>query len=362
MFDKIPVLFWLVIAIAAAAYAPGRYLYKHLVHAPSRRDITRPPVDLSWRSSAHLARNLFTLLALFGLALFIFTPAAKRFANSPAFWPVLCGAGGVWALSTVARGFASGQIQPLARGFYNIYERQTQPKRFWASIVWNMFSGCALLWFAYDFIDKSPAEIAQEHHRRGELDQANSAYSEAIRLNFDDADSLYNRGLVFEQLANRPRAIEDYSAAIGLRPRDPDAYLHRGQMFFDTDKFDEAVADFTRAHELDPKSPWPLAYRGLAFAWKQDRKRAEKDFETIRKIDPANLIMLHGEAILSEDAGDLNAAVNHLTAVLEQEPHDIGALRTRSQILWQLGDEDKSMADDKKARELESLHAKQQAK
>jgi len=144
MLPDVPVRVWLLIAFAAVAFRPFQYIIRHLTHSRSRRDITQPPVDLGWRTSAQFIRSASILAILIGLSIFIFTPAAEQFARSPALLPILLAGCGVWALFTVAKGLASGQIEPFIRGNYRTYERGAEPKRFWASLAWNSFwESCA---------------------------------------------------------------------------------------------------------------------------------------------------------------------------------------------------------------------------
>lgn len=93
---------------------------------------------------------LLLLFAFIGL-----TRAGKQLAQSPSFWLILLFAGGVWALFTVVQGLARGQIQPFARGFYNTYRREQEPKRFWASVTWNALFGCFSLWIAVQMLNEA---------------------------------------------------------------------------------------------------------------------------------------------------------------------------------------------------------------
>lgn len=316
MFDDVPLRVWLLIAIAAAAFTPARYVYRHIAHSPSRRDITQPAEDLSWRTSGQFVRSLSILTALLAVAIFIFTPTAEEFASSPRFWPILLAIFGAWAVLTVVQGFATGRIEPLVRGFYHTYERHVHPKRYWASMGWNAALGCLFVWFAYQVNEDASAQIFADrcvnatdvHH----LQQQLSACDELIRL----------------------------------RPDDPDAYFDRGLIFLEAGAFDEAVADFTRAHELDPGDPWPLANRGIAFAWKKNHVGAEKDFDAVRSRDPSNPVMLRGEAILKMHSGDLKGAVDLITASMARDPDNRWAVRTRSELYWELGEHEKSREDD----------------
>jgi len=396
MFDEIPIRFWLLIAIATVAFVPARYVFKHIVHAPSRRDITQPPEDLGWRTSGQFARSASILAMLVGLAIFIFTPPAEQFARSPSFFPILAGGCGAWALFTVPRGLVSGQIQPFIRGNYDTYERGAQPKRFWASLAWNSFFGILCLWIAFTMTEQTAVDSCFEfgkdysppdrisacsklisrpdetgddlaealasrgsaYHRMADYRHAIADYTAAIRLDPRDYYSFYNRALAYGEIGERERAIADYGSAIRVSPRDGDAYLNRGLIYLDTGRFDQAVADFTRAHELDPKRAWPLANRGITYAWKKDRARANQDFQLVRTIDPTNPVMLRGEALLALDAGDPGKAVTRLSESLERDPDNIWALRLRAEVYLQLGETAKSWADSDRVDQLRRAKAK----
>jgi tetratricopeptide (TPR) repeat protein len=250
---------------------------------------------------------------LLGLAFIRFTSAGKRLAEQPSFWSLVMLGIGCWALFTVVQGFSKGRIEPFSRGFYNSYERGTQPKRFWASMSWNTLFGCLFLWLAFAASRGEMAPAAQHH--------------------------------CYDEQSTAEAAIGACSEFVRLHPDDADAYLDRGGVFLSKMRLDEAVADFTRAHELDPSSLWPLADRGIAYAWKNDRARADQDFEDVRKIDPANPILLHGQAILSMNSGDLETAIDALTKALQVNPRDGWALQTRADAYQQAGDFAEAQAD-----------------
>jgi tetratricopeptide (TPR) repeat protein len=394
MFDEIPVRVWLLVAIAAIAYAPARYAFQHMVASRSRRDITQPPVDLSWRTSGNFVRSVSILAGLAGLAVFIFTPAAERFARSPSFWPILFACIGAWAIYTVPMGLVTGAVRPFLNGIHATYSRHEHPRRFWASLIWNAVLGALCLGFAYPMYadelerplenrcyadrkaysaqeklaacnelianrERSDSDFADlvlargnAHYRLKNYPRALADYDEAIRLDARDSSSYFNRGLVYEELGDTRRALLNYGEVIRLKPNDPDPYLNRGLIFLDTARFDEAVADFSRARELDKDSIWPLANRGISYAWKRDRVRAENDFKAVRAIDPSNPVLLRGEALLALDGGDPNTAVERLSESLKRDPDNIWALRMRAEVYLQLGETEKSWADSDRVDQL----------
>ena len=362
MFDDIPIHFWLLIGIGVLAYPSARYAARHIANSPSRYEITQARPDLSWRTSAQLLQSLVILGLLAGLAIFIFTPAAEGIARSPKFWPALIVTLGVWSLYTVSAGLISGRIEPMIKGLSDTYERELQPKRYWASLIWNGTLGILLLWVAYQTSNEASADAAwdqcfdgrprtTEAARSACIDRI-AAYDDKIRRDPTDYALRHNRGLVHRRLGNNPKASEDFSAAIRLQPDDPDAYLERGLIYLESQKLEEAILDFGRAHELDPKDPWALANRGVAYAWNQDEAKAEKDFAAAHAIDPSNVVVLRGRAVLSMQKGDLQTAVTYLSAALQRDPDNEWALRTRAWHFRQLGEPEKAQADEDRLRQL----------
>ena len=316
MFD-VPAQVWILIAIGAIAFAPARYVFRHLIHSPSRRDITLPAEDLSWRTTADFIRSLTILSVLGGLAIFIFTSTAEEFAQSPRLVPILAAVFGAWALFTVALGFANGRIELLMKGFYDTFERHSHPNRFWASMGWNASLGFLMLWIALQANKDATAEIVAD----------NCIQAKDI-----------------QQLEQQLSACDEF---VRRQPNDPDAYLYRGLIFLEVGWLDQAVADFTRAHQLAPKDPWAIANRGVAWAGR-NRANAEADFELVRSIDPSNPVMLRGEALLRKNAGDVPGAVERLSASLNRDPDNLWALRLRSELYWELGEQEKSIRDDRR--------------
>jgi tetratricopeptide (TPR) repeat protein len=319
--DSIPPQVWLVVLLATVGFGPASYVSRHVAHAVIKRDITQPPEDLSWRSNEQLYRCLAILAGLFAVGVFIFTPQAEEFARSDAFLPSLFGVVGGYALSTVAGGWRNRRIEPLLRGFSQIYDRDDQPLRYWASLSWNAIVGCALfavslgvmydnatprcddtddeeaLIEALETCDALLVENAQDkerradlladrgrvHHRLGNDDRALADYSDALVLEPADSYALYNRGLIYFRTGDLRRAIDDFSASLTLRPDNDDAYLNRGRAYLDRGNFEEAIQDFTTLYERDLDHPYALANRGIAHAWLGNGDLAERDFAGERR-------------------------------------------------------------------------------
>jgi len=131
-----PAQFWLAgVAIGVVVLVPATYVYRCVKHSPSRQEVGKLPQDLSWRSPAMLILCAAAIIALAGLAVFIFTPAFAEF--SWVLLPISIAVVATFPLYRVFQGFRTGHEKPIARGSFPSYNRSTQPKRYWASMIWN---------------------------------------------------------------------------------------------------------------------------------------------------------------------------------------------------------------------------------
>ncbi len=90
-----------------------------------------------------------------------------------------------------------------------------------------------------------------------EYDKAISLFSQAIRLDPENGEIYYGRGMVYDRARNFDKAIADYSEAIRLihvpGPELADAYNNRGISYGRKGDFDKAIADLTVAINRFPE-------------------------------------------------------------------------------------------------------------
>ena len=104
---------------------------------------------------------------------------------------------------------------------------------------------------AQDVYDKGVSLIDNEDY-----DSAITALNLAIRLDRNNADAYYYRGLAFKNKNNPDldQAISDLSEAIRLDPDNAaDAYNDRAEVYKEKRDLDQAIADYTEAIRLWPQ-------------------------------------------------------------------------------------------------------------
>jgi regulator of sirC expression with transglutaminase-like and TPR domain len=119
---------------------------------------------------------------------------------------------------------------------------------------------------------------------RGEGDSAIREFTEAIRLNPNNAEAYYYRGFVYGMNNDYERAIADFTQAIRLNPNNAEAYNYRGFSYGMKDDYKSAIADFTQAIRLNSNYAEAYYYRGLAYNMIGDIARANADEAKAREL------------------------------------------------------------------------------
>ena len=112
------------------------------------------------------------------------------------------------------------------------------------------------------------------------------AYTQAIKLNTDNALAYYNRGLAFYHLGNHTAALTDFHQTIKLRPDVVMPYRKRGLMYLYLRDYQGAIADFEQAARLTPDDPHVYLGKAAAQMLLGNISEAMPDFERAIALDP----------------------------------------------------------------------------
>ena len=190
-------------------------------------------------------------------------------------------------------------------------------------------------------------------------------YTEAIRINPEDAYAYYNRGNSHSSMGDLQLAIEDYTEAIRINPEDAYAYYKRcaiylseyERLWHDSDFVDRAINDHRQAIRIDP---YNSEARGLAI----DLAYASKDWPNKSDPDYAEAINLNPDLdidIRYEDVGrydeykdppnvigpfshDINL-IEHYSDEIEDNHQNVRAYILRGNVYRRLKDLTNSLGD-----------------
>ncbi len=113
------------------------------------------------------------------------------------------------------------------------------------------------------------------------LDSAVDTFTKSIQCDVNNADSHYQRGVIFLHYKLYSKAIIDFSKTIELDPYNYMALTNRGYIYLSKNQLTEADADFTQAIMLAPGEPFPYNNKALIFM------RQNKFAETLYYLNEA---------------------------------------------------------------------------
>jgi tetratricopeptide (TPR) repeat protein len=188
-------------------------------------------------------------------------------------------------------------------------------------------------------------------------DEAIAEYTEALRINPNNARAYYNRGLAYYTQKDYSRAIADYTQAIRLDPNYAAAYMGRGNAYRGKGDNDRAIADYTQAIRLDPNYAKTYYNRGLAYYYKNDYDRAIADYTQAIRLDPNYAAAYYNRGNAYRGKGDNDRAIADYTQAIRLNPNYVAAYVNRGNAYSGKGDNDRAIADYTQAIRLDPNYA-----
>jgi tetratricopeptide (TPR) repeat protein len=160
------------------------------------------------------------------------------------------------------------------------------------------------------------------YHDLGQHARAIEDYDQSIRLEPNDADTLYNRGNAYQALDQRARAIEDYDRAIRLNPGHVLAWNNRGNAYHDLGQYARAVEDLDQAIRLNPKLSIAFNNRGNGYYGLGQYARAIEDYDRALRLNSGDASVLKNRSHAKERLGDQAGARADRELAMKLEQRD----------------------------------------
>lgn len=173
----------------------------------------------------------------------------------------------------------------------------------------------------------------------GDVDGAERAYNEAIKLDPKLADAWFDLGNLMLARGRFSEAADTYERATGLAPADAQAWINLGHALMGLRKFDQAAAAFTTAAAHPPEAADAWNGLGAAFHAAGDRERALQAFTKAVEVRPDgaeglyNLGMALADAIEGTAAGRAryDDAIGRLEAFLASDAGKASPYRSNAE-------------------------------
>ena len=152
---------------------------------------------------------------------------------------------------------------------------------------------------------------------------------------FENALSLYYRGLAESSLGNTPKALEALTIAINKFHTANTNYLMnaRANINLESGNYDDAINDSNASLKIEPGKTEALLIRGTAHRQKEEYRKAIKDFETAIELEPdmGNTLLKRGECYQQMNRPE--EALADYSAYIEKDPKAIAGYYCRSKLL-----------------------------
>jgi Tfp pilus assembly protein PilF/predicted RNA methylase len=178
-----------------------------------------------------------------------------------------------------------------------------------------------------------------------ELSKAESHFRQASTIDPEDADFLFNLGVVLLRRGNSADAIRTLQSAAKRAPNDSDTYLHLGVALKRSNMDAEAEKSLRNAVTLDDRNG--DAYRELAELWREQGRMNRAYGASVKAVNhdgenPATRLT-HGRILF--DLGGLQDAIGEFEAALKAAPEDPEIMTYLARCNLGLGQTEKAISN-----------------
>jgi ankyrin repeat protein len=145
------------------------------------------------------------------------------------------------------------------------------------------------------------AKRAINHYMKNDFDGVIKEYTEAIRLDPNNAAYYDNRGSAYVHIGQHEQGISDLTVSIRLNPNNDSAYRFRGMAYSQLGNHAQAIKDLTESIRLNPNEHFSYISRGVAYSELRQNDKARSDFEKVISMNPGDEIIAFVNGLLGEE-------------------------------------------------------------
>lgn len=168
---------------------------------------------------------------------------------------------------------------------------------------------------AYVFRGKAQAQ-------RKELKAAILDFSEALKVDPEATDALYNRGAAYALNGQVSFALADFAHLLDLAPNDPDTLFYRAQIYMTQGKNEAALSDLSAVLGQHPEDVDSRMQRAGISIMLQRNEDAIADLTQLLKKDPTSPAALYNRGRAEMLKGDDAAAAADFAAAMQNRKNN----------------------------------------
>jgi lipoprotein NlpI len=163
---------------------------------------------------------------------------------------------------------------------------------------------------AYVFRGKAQAQ-------RNEIKAAIVDFSEALKVDPEATDALYNRAAAYAISGHNDYALADFAHLLDLAPNDPDTLFYRAQIYMNLGQKEAALSDLSMVLRQHPEDVDSRLQRAGLSIMLQRNEDAIADLDQLLKKDPKAPAVLYNRGRAEFLKGDAAAAADDFAAAMQ---------------------------------------------
>jgi YVTN family beta-propeller protein len=184
--------------------------------------------------------------------------------------------------------------------------------------------------------EKSKSEYAREK-LESLYNESIIYYDASIKLEPNNIESWYNKGLALSNLGQYESAIRCYDKVIEIDPDYVPVWNIKGNALKHLGKFHESIKAYNQILEEDPQNIIALYNKGLTLSNLGQYKNAIRCYDKVIEIDPQNIDAINAKGLALERLNNYEEAIKCYDTVLEKDLDNIEALNAKAYALERLG-------------------------
>jgi len=166
------------------------------------------------------------------------------------------------------------------------------------------------------------------------------------------ADDYFALGVDKEEKGDYKGAIVAYTEAIKIDPNNAVAYNYRGTLRSDLGEKQGAIQDYNQAIKINPNYSEAYNNRGNAKSALGDKQGAIQDYNQAIQIDPNSDLAYYNRGNAKDDLGEKQGAIQDYNQAIQINPNYAQAYNNRGNAKSALGNKSQAISDFQQAAKL----------